>query len=119
MHHRGAGAVRAAVEFPARPVAFGGADQLREGEEEAAGRVDVLLELAQDRAELAGVNVIGFQVVFDVLDGEGRSRPTRGRGLDGCNSPHAPQVRELPSGEVGLDRTRMQAALASPSVQFG
>ncbi|WP_327721918.1 hypothetical protein OG381_45855 [Streptomyces sp. NBC_00490] len=95
----------AAVEFSPHPVAFDGAHQLREGEEEAAGHVDVLLELAQDRGKLAGVNVIGFQVVVDpdLLDGERPSRPMRGRGPDGCESPRAPQVRELPSDELGQD----------------
>lgn len=37
---------------------------------EAAGGVDVLLELAQDPGEFAGVDVVGVQVVLDLLEGE-------------------------------------------------
>jgi hypothetical protein len=57
-------------------------ERIQQGQE-AAGHVDVLLELAQDRGELASVNVIGFRVVFDLLGGErtvpadARTRPRR------------------------------------------
>ncbi len=59
-------AVRLDLLRPARC----GADHLREHREETAGDVDVLLELAQDRGELAGVDVVGVQVVLNLLEGE-------------------------------------------------
>jgi hypothetical protein len=67
---QGAGGVAVAVGLDLLRPACGGADQLREGGEEAAGDVDVLLELTQDRGELAGVDVVGGQVVLDLLDGQ-------------------------------------------------
>lgn len=63
-----AGGVAIAVGL-LRP-ACGGGDELRERGKMAAGDVDVLLDLAQDRGELAGVDVVGSQVVLDLLEGE-------------------------------------------------
>jgi hypothetical protein len=62
-----------------------GGDQLREREEEAAGDVDVLLEFAQDRGELGAVDVVGGQIVLDLLEAswamptEARTRSRRVR----------------------------------------
>lgn len=59
---------------PAQPgsavSAGGGADQLREHRKKATRHVDVLLELAQDRGERAGVDVVGVQIAPDLLEGE-------------------------------------------------
>jgi hypothetical protein len=67
-----------------------GADHLREYREEAEGDVDVLLELAQDRGELGGVDVVGVQVVLnlegelgDAERGAHRSRRVRERPVTG------------------------------------
>ncbi|WP_330237473.1 hypothetical protein [Streptomyces sp. NBC_00566] len=49
-----------------------GGDHLGEHREEAARGVDVR-ELTQDRCELAGIEVVGAEVVLDLLDGEGRN----------------------------------------------
>jgi len=46
--------------------------------EKAAGDVDVLLRLAQDRGELLAADVVGSQVVFDLLEGE-LAKPSEAR----------------------------------------
>ncbi len=66
----GAGGVAVAVRLDLLRPARCGADHLREHREVAAGDVDVLLKLAQDRGEFAGIDVVGGQVVLDLLEGE-------------------------------------------------
>ncbi|MFE5798124.1 hypothetical protein ACFQ8C_36900 [Streptomyces sp. NPDC056503] len=64
----------------------GGDDQLGEGEEEAAWDVDALLELAQDRGELEGVDVVGGQVVLDLLVFDGCWNPPSSTLPRHCNT---------------------------------
>ncbi|MFE2498855.1 hypothetical protein [Streptomyces scopuliridis] len=47
----------------------GDGEQLRDGWHEPAGRVGVLDELAQGRVELCCVDVVGGEVVLDLLEG--------------------------------------------------
>jgi hypothetical protein len=51
-------------------------DHLREHADQATGRVGVLAQLAQDRGELLLVDVVGGEVVLDLLEGQG-SDPNR------------------------------------------
>src|SRR5690606_15818211 len=72
-----AGGVSVAVGLDLLRTARGGDEQLRHGRGEAAGRVGVLDELAQDRGELLLVDVVGAKVVLDLLEGQ-RGDPDRG-----------------------------------------
>ncbi|MFC9534477.1 hypothetical protein ACFT38_28620 [Streptomyces sp. NPDC056975] len=65
-----AGGVTVVVRLELLGLSWGGADHLREHREAAAGHVDVLLELAQDRGEFLTVDVVGVQIVLDLLKGE-------------------------------------------------
>lgn len=54
----------------------GNGEQLPQGRHVAAGRVGVLDELVQDRGELLLVDVVGAEVVLDLLEGQ-RGDPDR------------------------------------------
>lgn len=82
--------VTVAVRLDVLSTARDGREQLREHADQAAGG-GVLDERAQDRGELRPVDVVGGEVVLDLLEGELRGRaPNRygnsrspGRGLGG------------------------------------
>ncbi|MFE2491758.1 hypothetical protein ACFXGR_53070 [Streptomyces mirabilis] len=72
----------------------GGGEHLREGRHEPAGRVGVLAQLAQDRGELRRVDVVGGEVVLDLLERGGRSPA-------GCGSPADAGAGGEPGGDGG------------------
>ncbi|MFG2358355.1 hypothetical protein [Streptomyces sp. NPDC048521] len=72
-----AGGVSVAVGLDLLGTARGDGEQLRDTGHEAAGRVGVLDDLAQDRGELLLVDVVGGEVVLDLLEGQ-RGDPDRG-----------------------------------------
>lgn len=66
-----AGGVAVAVGLDLLGAARGDSEQLRQGRDEAAGRVGVLDELAQECGEFLLVDVAGAEVVLDLLHGQG------------------------------------------------
>lgn len=84
--------VAVAVGLDLLGTARGDGDQLRQGRDEPAGRVGVLDELAQDRGELLLVDVVGAEVVLDLLESK--------RG-DADGSPYAFDAGAVTGGRRG------------------
>lgn len=96
--------VAVAVGLDLLSPASGGGNQLREGGEETTGDVGVLDELAQDRGELRGVDVVGVEVVLDLLQGE----------LG--DADRGPQALQAPTGAGGHRLVALVVAMRAATV---
>lgn len=111
-----AGGVAVTVGLDLLGTARGDGDHPRQGRDEAAGRVGVLDEFAQDRGELLLVDIVGAEVVLDLPESQ---RGDAGRCADafdaGANHRRPPGrvVSQVVTAAAPMPMARWSAASSS------